>query len=486
MTRGCDVIFEQTNLSSDAALHPVARANGVHERTILDAYRTILFDGDDTAVRAAFAAASASSRSWSELRYDDVRFVYAALEAPGATADLNDPKGFAFPRPHVNLRVLYETTMFHVALMCSDSLDVAVSLMTAGARLDTVGSIPVRGCAPLMLNPFQLAVVRYEPTLNGRRSDGFEIVKYMVERGGADPTTRDRNGWNAGHYAMIYQQYSAAELEWFAEKGVRLDGDVVGCDTPLHVAVLNGEKRGQELLAFWTTMASMRLSFNNPGRYRQRLNHALMTRHLSIDDVLAVLRVFKDAGAESDAPDDANGTPATIALEYYPGEARAFYGVLGDAVNYRRLDRRGRTTLWSATGHRDGRPLWRSFPPAGAVASFDDVEFLLERGVDPKWLDDDGSDVLSAATHRRYPVLAQAGVACVYRVASNRRVALYWANMMTPLTSASSAPIAGHDARNLLNGPGPGHDGDDAVKRSILRMLLEMGARTIVRYVVAM
>ncbi len=454
--------FEQQTLPrSPYDVLTVVPPDGYHSRTIryrnvMAAYETSQANMDAPAVRKALDEVASSRRPWSQFPVDELALLRASLRTPGAGAGarLNDMDAVWTGRTNA--------TVFHAAIILTDSLEVVKTLMTAGARLDTGCHLYHQDGTTFRGTPLHLAVERYE---RRPESEGFAIVLYMVknmvERGRAIPP-------DVGHCVMRFQQYSEEEMRWFMTRGVAFDGaSDPEKNCPIHDAIEFNILHGEALQKFWTTLTALGMRFDHPGSGGKRPINTLMQTPFATKDAVIILRALKNAGVDLNA-DVYPVTPLIASLQNHRGSAKAFYEVVGDAWNYKFIYADGTTSLWAALTH------------PGARANLSDVEFLLARGVDPKQLDNDGLDVFSDADAASSDVLVKAKVERVYRFTSNRRRALQWANRMIPLMSASSAPILGHEARNLLIGPGPGHDGDDAVKRGILCILLEMGVNYLV------
>ncbi len=129
--------------------------------------------------------------------------------------------------------------------------------MTLKDMVSQVGRGSVGGeCIPLMI---------------AAMNEHFQVVKYLIEQGEADPNIADSGGWNALHYAADYNRTNTELIEFLLthmtldsiNKKMRFGGH-----TPLDVAYnLNNSPLRQEIIALLRSKGGKANRYDVNGRY---------------------------------------------------------------------------------------------------------------------------------------------------------------------------------------------------------------------------
>ena len=92
----------------------------------------------------------------------------------------------------------------------------------------------------------------YTPLMIAARYEHFQIVKYLIEQGEADPNIANSDGWNALHWAAQYNKKDTELIEFLLTNMPLTSINKKDCDgsTPLDCAyIVNRSPIRQEIIA---------------------------------------------------------------------------------------------------------------------------------------------------------------------------------------------------------------------------------------------
>eukprot|EP00942_MAST-04A_sp_MAST-4A-sp1_P003112 g3112.t1 len=106
------------------------------------------------------------------------------------------------------------------------------------------------------------------PLMAAAKNEHFQVVKYLIEQGEADPNI-DSNGFNALHFAAIYNKKNTKLID-FLQTNMLLNSinKKDRCErTPLDLAYLSGDRPiKQEIIAFLRSKGGKANYFDENGK----------------------------------------------------------------------------------------------------------------------------------------------------------------------------------------------------------------------------